>query len=64
MYTPNRPRRPFLSPYQPPSGFDSERPHASTDSSGAGFCSSAPPSGIQSPCAVSIAWRSLIARAS
>ena len=64
MYTPNRPRRPFLSPYQPPTGLSSARPHASTDPSGAGFCSSAPPSGIQSPCALSIAWRSSIARLS
>ena len=40
MYTPNRPRRPFFRPYQPPRGFESERPHASTVPSGAGFCSS------------------------
>jgi len=37
MYTPNRPRRPFLSPYQPPVGFSAERPHASTLPSGAAF---------------------------
>src|SRR6185437_14628874 len=64
MYTPNRPRRPFLSPYQPPTGLSSDRPHASTEPSGAGFCSSAPPSGIQSPWALSMAWRSSIARLS
>src|SRR5207342_1528341 len=42
MYTPNRPRRPFFRPYQPPSGLSSDRPHASTVPSAAGFCSSAP----------------------
>src|SRR6202165_2734584 len=57
-YIPKRPRRPFLSPYQPPIGFFGERPHASTVPSAAGFCSSALPSGIQSPCFLSIAWRS------
>ena len=55
MYTPNRPRRPFLRPYQPPSGLSAERPQASTLPSGAGFCSSAPPSGTQSPFSLSIA---------
>src|ERR1700690_1140359 len=64
MYTPNRPRRPFLRPYQPPTGLSVERPHASTVPSGAGFCSSAPPSATQPPCALSQAWRSSIARAS
>src|SRR4029079_17725393 len=64
MYTPNRPRRPFFRPYHPPRGLASDRPHASTDPSGAGFCSSAPPRGTQSPCAFSQAWSSSIARAS
>src|SRR4029078_10136792 len=54
MYTPNRPRGPFLRPYQPPSGFSAERPHASTDPSGAGFFSAAPPSGTQSHLGLSI----------
>src|SRR3984893_1227925 len=58
MYMPKRPRRPFLSPYHPPTGFFGERPHASTVPSAAGFCSSALPSGIQSPCFLSIACRS------
>src|SRR6185503_11990239 len=49
-------------PYQPPTGLLSERPHASTVPSAAGFCSSAPPRSIQSPCFLSIAWRSSIAR--
>src|SRR6266550_7461983 len=62
MYMPNRPRRPFLSPYQPPTGFFEDLPQASTVPSAAGFCSSALPSGIQSPCFLSIACRSSIAR--
>ena len=62
MYMPNRPRRPFFRPYQPPTGLSSDRPHASTVPSFAGFCSSALPSSIQSPCAFSIACRSSIAR--
>jgi DNA-binding transcriptional ArsR family regulator len=41
---PKRPRRPFFSPYQPPTGFSGERPQASTVPSAAGFCSSALPS--------------------
>src|SRR5690349_10285230 len=64
MYMPKRPRRPFFIPYQPPTGLSGERPHASTEPSGAGFCSSAPPSGIQSPWALSMACRSSIARLS
>src|SRR4030088_1184721 len=47
-YMPKRPRKPFFSPYQPPTGFLDERAHASTVPSAAGFCSSALPSGIQS----------------
>src|ERR1035437_1466659 len=62
--TPNRPRRPFFRPYQPPTGLSAERPQASTVPSGAAFCSSAPPRGTQPPCALSQACRSLIARAS
>src|SRR5258707_3213426 len=62
MYMPKRPRRPFLSPYHPPTGFLGDLPHASTVPSAAGFCSSALPSGIQSPCFFSIARRSSIAR--
>src|SRR4029077_10989408 len=62
MYMPKRPRRPFFKPYQPPTGFFGDRPHASTVPSAAGFCSSALPSGIQSPCFFSIAARSSIAR--
>ena len=45
-------------------GFFGERPQASTVPSLAGFCSSAPPRSIQSPCVFSIACRSLIARMS
>src|SRR5205823_13147066 len=52
-YMPKRPRRPFFRPYQPPTGFFDERPQASTVPSAAGFCSSALPSGIQSPCFLS-----------
>lgn len=55
-------RRPFLSPYQPPTGLSADRAHASTEPSFAGFCSSAFPRGTQSPWASSIAWRSSIAR--
>ncbi len=62
MYIPNRPRSPFFRPYQPPTGFSGDRPQASTVPSAAGFCSSALPSGIQSPCALSMACRSSIAR--
>src|SRR6476661_10372134 len=57
-YMPKRPRRPFFRPYQPPTGFFGERPHASTVPSTAGFCSSALPSGIQSPCFLSIVCKS------
>src|SRR3979411_888622 len=57
-YIPKRPRKPFFSPYQPPTGFFGERAHASTVPSAAGFCSSALPSGIQSPCCLSILCRS------
>src|SRR3989454_10961258 len=57
-YTPKRPRKPFLSPYQPPIGFFGDRPQASTVPSVAGFCSSALPSAIQSACFLSIACRS------
>ena len=39
-------------------GFSDERPHASTVPSTAGFCSSAEPSGTQSPRALSMACRS------
>jgi hypothetical protein len=63
-YMPNRPRKPFLSPYQPPRGLSDERAHASTVPSFAGFCSSALPSSTQSPRDSSIACRSSIARAS
>src|SRR3984893_2625667 len=62
MYMPKRPRRPFLRPYQPPTGLSGERPQASTVPSAAGFCSSPLPSGIQSPFAFSMAWRSSMAR--
>src|SRR5450759_515147 len=64
MYMPKRPRNPFFRPYQPPTGFFGDLPHASTVPSAAGFCSSALPSGTQSPCFLSIAWRSSIARIS
>src|ERR1700694_4284274 len=57
-YIPKRPRKPFFSPYPPPTGFLGERAHASTLPSAAGFCSSALPSGIQSPCCFSILCRS------
>src|SRR3989441_331263 len=57
-YMPNRPRKPFFSPYQPPTGFLGERAHASTVPSAAGFCSSALPSGIQSACCLSILCKS------
>src|SRR6267143_1146579 len=57
-YIPKRPRKPFFSPYQPPTGFLGERAQASTVPSAAGFCSSALPSGIQSPCCLSILCRS------
>ena len=42
--------------------FFDERPHTSTVPSAAGFCSSALPSGIQSPCFLSIACRSSMQR--
>ena len=61
MYMPKRPRSPFFRPYQPFAGFFGDRPHASTVPSAADFCSSALPSGIQSPCFFSIACRSSIA---
>ena len=61
-YIAKRPRKPFLSPYQSPTGLSGERAQASTVPSAAGFCSSALPSGIQSPCALSIACRSSSAR--
>src|ERR1700674_4461920 len=64
MYMPNLPRKPFLSPYQPPTGFFGDRPHAPTVPSAAGFCSSALPRGIQSPCFLSMACRSSSARRS
>src|SRR5665213_929527 len=57
-YMPNLPRKPFLRPYHPPTGFLGDRPQASTVPSAAGFCSSALPRGIQSPCFLSIACRS------
>ena len=53
---------PFRVPYQPPTGLASDLPQASTVPSGAGFCSSAPPSGTQSPCSPSHAARSSMAR--
>src|SRR6202011_2535489 len=53
---------PFLNPYQPPTGFFADLPQASTVPSAAGFCSSALPSGTQSPFAFSILCRSSIAR--
>src|SRR3979411_2748704 len=56
-YIAKRPRKPFFSPYQPPTGFFGERAHASTVPSAAGFCSSALPSGIQSPCCFNILCR-------
>ena len=40
-YIPKRPHKPFLSPYQPPTGFFGERAQASTVPSAASFCSSA-----------------------
>src|SRR5205807_821798 len=61
IYMPKRPRSPFFSPYQPLTGFFGDRPHASTVPSAAGFCSSALPRGIQSPCFSSIACRSSMA---
>src|SRR4030095_3212051 len=64
IYIPNRPRSPFFNPYQPPTGFFSERPHASTVPSFAGFCSSALPSSIQSPFFLSIACKLSMHRAS
>ena len=62
IYIPNRQRKPFFNPYHPPTGFFGERPQASTVPSAAGFCSSALPSGIQSPCALSMACRSSMQR--
>jgi hypothetical protein len=59
---PEAARRPFFSPYRPPTGLSDDRAHASTVPSFAGFCSSALPSGIQSPRAFSIECRSSIAR--
>src|SRR6202521_3592614 len=63
-YIPKPPLRPFFNPYQPPTGLLGERPHASTVPSFAGFCSSALPSSIQSPCCLSISCRSLMQRRS
>ena len=63
-YTPNLPRKPFFNPYHPPTGLSSARPQASTVPCLAGFCSSAPPKSIQSPCDFSMACRSGIQRAS
>ena len=37
MYIPKRPRRPFLRPYQPPTGLSGERPQASTVTLGGGL---------------------------
>src|SRR5664279_2156959 len=54
IYIPNLPRNPFFSPYHPPTGFLEERPQASTVPSFAGFCSSALPRSIQSPCFLSL----------
>src|SRR5262249_23927495 len=62
MYMPKRPRWPFRSPYQPPTGLSGERPHASIVPSAAGFCSSVAPNGTQSPRSLSHACRSSIAR--
>jgi hypothetical protein len=42
-YIPNRPRSPFLRPYQPPTGLSGEAAQASTVPSAAGFCSSGRP---------------------
>ncbi len=61
-YIPNRPRYPFLSPYHPPAGLLGDRPQASTVPSAAGFCSSALPSSIQSPCAFNILCKSSMQR--
>ena len=47
---------------QPPTGLSGERPQASTVPSCAGFCSSALPSGTQSPRSFSIACRSSMQR--
>src|ERR1700694_3581131 len=63
-YIPKRPLRPFFNPSPPPTGLSGERPHASTVPSFAGFCSSALPSSIQSPCCLSISCRSLMQRRS
>src|ERR1700680_4834342 len=63
-YMPKRPRRPFFNPYHPPTGLLAERPHASTVPSFTGFCSSALPSSIQSPCFLSISCKSCMQRRS
>jgi hypothetical protein len=64
MYTPNRPRRPFFRPCQPPIGMFGDRPQVSTVPSLAGFCSSAPPSPTHPPACLSIAFKSSMHRAS
>ena len=64
IYMPTLPRNPFFKPYHPPTGLFSARPHASTVPSLAGFCSSALPSSIQSPCFLSMACKSSRIRAS
>ena len=46
----------------PPTALLADRPHASTVSGFASFCSSATPSGIQSPPSLSMAWRSSMQR--
>jgi hypothetical protein len=59
---PNRPRKPFLIPYHPPTGLSAERAQASTVPSAAGFCSSAAQSGTQSPASFNMACRSSMQR--
>jgi hypothetical protein len=57
---PEPPTQALFKPYHPPTGFFDERPQASTVPSAAGFCSSALPNSIQSPCFLSIECRSLM----
>ena len=61
MYIPKRRAAPSSCPYQRRRGFR-QRPHASTVPAFGILCSSADAEPIQSPCCLSIAWRSSIAR--
>src|SRR5579864_7710666 len=63
-YMPKRPLSPFFNPNHPPTRLLDERPQASTVPSLAGFCSSALPSSIQSPCCLSMSCKSLMQRRS